>query len=976
MIDHLVGHPSPSWKRTQVFLVIFFWLWKITWGDARGPRILWIRLLNRRLDDFTPWQIVLSTLTAVYAMRNADKLVGLGAPEPLARLYAPSYYRATWINTGLDAGFATAMNIRQKWLRDICSMVFSIYYIIFANEADEKLRKFRAAPTVDMLRVTWEKTSNPYLQLISHKKPVALHRKILLPRPDSSPYTRPITIFLFYSPRPETNLSHDPAAALALERDLILDVPGGGFISMGPEHHEERLRSWAVQTGKPVISIEYGKAPEYPYPYAIDEVFDTYRIVVESKGKAIGMAGEDLNIIISGDSAGGCLATGCVVKIIEHNVLLEDPSLPYPSPTSLPPAPLPLPVAVLLSYPALDFNFTSWMTPSHLKVLREETEADELRQHARSPSLLRQRSSSFFNPSDDEDADGWARELRSTKDHLSHANPLAMVTEAPSSAPTRKKSWRQVFGMGMTPIVGRSTSASTLKQSRSRRSYTHLHAQEHRAPAPAADAGYSDSSSDEDYDEDLEYEEDPSIQARIRWQHSPTSSKTGSPLNRTPNASGIFPPKAGSSLDVLDSEVQAQLAVEVAKATMEVAKKRKRAARERKNAPIGMRLTMTSRSGYFQDRIISPTMMRAMAILYIGPHLNPDFASDYHISPILTPSQLLVKFPPLLLQCGEKDPLVDDTIIFAGRVREAKRHRREELREMLVARRSSMDEAELEEVEDELEHLEAESDEDWLQMQIFSGWSHGYLQMPSLMPEAQVAIDDLATWIEGVFAVVSPTPSDSHTSSNPSSLGTTISEAGSGSPFLAHIFPWAFKKEADAQPGDGGSDRVRLDGDGVPRVRISTADEDCTGFPGAASEADFEECITVVPKVRRASVMEGEEAGQADAAARTRQEKMRKGVAAYVATAGSDGAQTSQHRASAGAGPVGHGHGHGDGIGGAAQARGEERGAGQAPGRPPPRWCGRHRVRRRDSTRWCGRARLARRALEDLRGGRSSRRAS
>lgn len=112
MIDHLVGTPSPSWKRTQVlsllissihhssilpqvFLVIFFWLWKITWGDAHGPRILWIRALNRRLrtssipthnisrfssfpGNFTPWQIIVSTLTAVYAMRNADKLVGLG----------------------------------------------------------------------------------------------------------------------------------------------------------------------------------------------------------------------------------------------------------------------------------------------------------------------------------------------------------------------------------------------------------------------------------------------------------------------------------------------------------------------------------------------------------------------------------------------------------------------------------------------------------------------------------------------------------------------------------------------------------------------------------------------------------------------------------------------------------------------------------------------------------------------------------
>jgi hypothetical protein len=33
---------------------------------------------NPFLGDFTPWQIIVSTLTAVYAMRNADKLIGLG----------------------------------------------------------------------------------------------------------------------------------------------------------------------------------------------------------------------------------------------------------------------------------------------------------------------------------------------------------------------------------------------------------------------------------------------------------------------------------------------------------------------------------------------------------------------------------------------------------------------------------------------------------------------------------------------------------------------------------------------------------------------------------------------------------------------------------------------------------------------------------------------------------------------------------
>ena len=32
------------------------------------------------------------------------------------------------------------MSIRPKWLNDICSILFSIYYIIYANEADEKVK--------------------------------------------------------------------------------------------------------------------------------------------------------------------------------------------------------------------------------------------------------------------------------------------------------------------------------------------------------------------------------------------------------------------------------------------------------------------------------------------------------------------------------------------------------------------------------------------------------------------------------------------------------------------------------------------------------------------------------------------------------------------------------------------------------------------------------------------------------------------
>lgn len=82
------------------------------------------------------------------------------------------------------------MAVRPKWMRDICSVLFSAYYIIYANEADEKvyslaciptrhevvqltqyfiqLRRFRAVPTVEMLRVTWEKTTNPYVDIFHY----------------------------------------------------------------------------------------------------------------------------------------------------------------------------------------------------------------------------------------------------------------------------------------------------------------------------------------------------------------------------------------------------------------------------------------------------------------------------------------------------------------------------------------------------------------------------------------------------------------------------------------------------------------------------------------------------------------------------------------------------------------------------------------------------------------------------------------
>lgn len=161
-----------------------------------------------------------------------------------------------------------------------------------------------------------------------------------------------------------------------------------------------------------------------------------------------------------------------------------------------------------------------------------------------------------------------------------------------------------------------------------------------------------DSSNDEDEDYTQRKEEDRPLQARVKHVYA----------HPTPAAAWI---KAAT-------EKQEELTAALLEADSEAARAMPYShSDQRKREPIGVRLTMTSRTGYFQDRIISPSMvgkfgvignlnissplqMRAMAILYIGPHRNPDFMTDYHLSPILAPNHLLAQFPPLLMQCGEK----------------------------------------------------------------------------------------------------------------------------------------------------------------------------------------------------------------------------------------------------------------------------------------------------------------------------------
>jgi hypothetical protein len=163
--------------------------------------------------------------------------------------------------------------------------------------------------------------------------------------------------------------------------------------------------------------------------------------------------------------------------------------------TASSPRPLPKPVALVLNYAALDFNFTSWMAPGHLKVLRSQV------------------------------SQGHIPGIEEMKDHFSGSSPLDVA----GSTDRGQKSWTGESAKGWTEGMGRlpSRPASPVR----------------KKTTPLGS---------------------PTIGRRVKLWEEPE----------------------------LMNDIKPQ-------------------APTRKT--IGTRLTMASRTGFFQDRIISPSMVRMMS---------------------------------------------------------------------------------------------------------------------------------------------------------------------------------------------------------------------------------------------------------------------------------------------------------------------------------------------------------------------------
>jgi acetyl esterase/lipase len=98
---------------------------------------------------------------------------------------------------------------------------------------------------------------------------------------------------------------------------IILYLHGGGYIFCSIHStHKDLLWRLSHASKCRVLAVDYRLAPENPYPAALDDALSIYRWLLDNGFKAE-------NIAIAGDSAGGGLTYGTVLKI-------RDLGLPLP----------------------------------------------------------------------------------------------------------------------------------------------------------------------------------------------------------------------------------------------------------------------------------------------------------------------------------------------------------------------------------------------------------------------------------------------------------------------------------------------------------------------------------------------------------------------------------------------------------------------------------------------------------------------
>ncbi|GAA4841453.1 alpha/beta hydrolase [Kitasatospora terrestris] len=127
-------------------------------------------------------------------------------------------------------------------------------------------------------------------------------------------------------------------------RATVVFLHGGMWVIGDLDSHDRACRRIAAATGAAVLAVDYRRAPEHPWPAAVDDAVAAVRWAASARTTA------DLPLIVMGDSCGGHLAAlACLRLRDEHGPRPAGQVLLYPN------------TDLTLSRPSIRTKGTGWV---------------------------------------------------------------------------------------------------------------------------------------------------------------------------------------------------------------------------------------------------------------------------------------------------------------------------------------------------------------------------------------------------------------------------------------------------------------------------------------------------------------------------------------------------------------------------------------------------------------------------------------
>jgi acetyl esterase len=121
-----------------------------------------------------------------------------------------------------------------------------------------------------------------------------------------------------------------------LPQPVVVFFHGGGWVTGTLDTHDPYCRALAIEAGAVVVSVDYRLAPEHKFPAGLEDCLAATDWVLSHAGE---LGGDPARVLVSGDSAGGTLATVVALQLqdkqrLAGQILLYPATAYYDPPTA------------------------------------------------------------------------------------------------------------------------------------------------------------------------------------------------------------------------------------------------------------------------------------------------------------------------------------------------------------------------------------------------------------------------------------------------------------------------------------------------------------------------------------------------------------------------------------------------------------------------------------------------------------------